>query len=108
MEIKPADLILVRGVGFVSEAIEGVTKSPYSHVGIVVKENELIEAEGFKRTGYNDLDAYHGLADVYRYDVATDKQRQQIVDYLTKEVGTHYCYALLLWEFIRYETDYAQ
>jgi uncharacterized protein YycO len=104
MIIKPADLILVRGTGWISKAIEGVEHSPYSHVAIVIKPNEIIEAEGFRRTGYAGLDAYSGRADVYTCDEATDQQRQQIVDYLTKEVGTHYCYPLLFWEFIRYTT----
>ena len=104
MEIKPADLILVRGIDWISRTIEDVEKSPYSHVAIVVKENELIEAQGFRPTGYAGLDIYRGIADVYTCDEATDEQRQQIVNYLVKEVGTHYCYPLLLWELIRYET----
>jgi uncharacterized protein YycO len=104
MIIKPADLILVRGTGWISKAIEDVEHSPYSHVGIVIKPNEIIEAEGFRRTGYNGLDAYRGMADVYTCDEATDQQRQQIVDYLIKKVGTHYCYRLLAWEYIRYKT----
>lgn len=104
MDIRPGDLILVRGTDLISKAIEDVEHSPYSHVAIVIKPNELIEAQGFRPTGYAGLDTYRGMADVYTCDEVTDEQRQRIIDYLVKEVGTHYCYPLLLWEFIRYET----
>lgn len=103
-QLKPADLILVRGSGWISHAIEDVEHSPYSHVAGLVKTNELIEAQGFRPIGYQGLDTYKGCADVYRCDEATDEQRKAIVEYVTKEVGGHYSYLLLAWEFVRYET----
>ncbi len=104
MDIRPADLILVKGIDWISRGIEDVVKSAYSHVAIVVNEKELIEAQGFRPTGYAGIDTYRGIEDIYTCDEATDKQRQQIVDYLIKEVGAHYSYLLFAWEFVRYET----
>lgn len=104
MEIRLADLILVKGTNWISHFIEDVEKSPYSHVAIYMGNDQLIEAQGFKRTGFVPLSTYKGMTDIYTCDEATDKQRQKIVDYLTKEVGTHYSYLLFAWEFVRYET----
>lgn len=102
MDIRPADLILVKGTNWISHTIEDVEKSPYSHVAGVVKENRIIEAQGFKRTGYQALDVYKGHADVYRCDNLTDEQRKKISHLVVWRVGGHYDYALLFVELIRY------
>lgn len=104
MDIKPGDIVAVKGTGWISEEIESITHSIYSHIAVVIKDNEIIEAEGFRKTGYNGLDAYQGMADIYTCDQATDEQRQGIVDYLKKQVGGHYSYLLLVWEYVRYKT----
>ena len=104
IEFKPSDIVLVRGTGPISTGIEIVTNSPYSHVAGLVRPGELIEANGFRKTGYQAVDCYDDQADVFRCDVATDEQRDKIVEYVTKEVGEHYSYLLLTWEFVRYKT----
>ncbi len=102
MELLVGDLILVKGTDWISHAIEDVEHSPYSHVATYAGDNQVIEAQGFKKTGYQSLDVYKGMADVFRTP-ATPGQRQEILEYLRKEVGGHYDYLLLGWEFIRYE-----
>jgi hypothetical protein len=102
MQIRSCDLILVRGTGILSEAIEVITHSPYSHLAGVAKPNELIEAQGFRKTGYQGLDYYSGCADVFTCDSLTDKQRVEMVANVTKFVGNHYSYLLDVWEFVRY------
>jgi hypothetical protein len=94
------DLILVRGTNCIDKGIEGITHSPYSHAAGIVKENELIEAQGFRKTGYQGLDFYSGHADLYTCDALTDEQRHKIVDYVAAEVGSHYDYLLIVWEAI--------
>jgi hypothetical protein len=103
MELKPADLIFVRGIDIASRVIEEVTQSPYSHVAGLVKPNELIEANTFRKTGYQAIDSYARQADVYTCDLLTDEQRQKIVEYVTGCVGSHYDYLLLIWELTRYK-----
>jgi hypothetical protein len=100
--MKLADLILVRGDGIVSRVIEGIIHSPYSHVAGIVKPNELIEAQGLRKVGYQALDFYAGQYDVYTCDTLTDEQRAQIVDYVTRAVDYHYDYILVAVEFVRY------
>lgn len=105
LSFRPADLIIVRRAGFVPRVIQHVTHSPYDHVAGWVKENELIEADAFRKTGYQALDFYDGQADVYTCDVLTDEQRKQIITYVQNEVGSHYDYVLIVWELIRYLLD---
>jgi hypothetical protein len=102
LDIKLADLILVRGNEGLSYEIEWITRSPYSHVAGVVKPNELIEAQAFRKTGYQGLDFYVGCADVFTCDLATDEQRIQMVANVERYVGSHYSYLLIGWELIRY------
>lgn len=102
VELKLGDLILERGTGPISEAIEQISHSPYSHVAGYVKDNELIEANGFRRIGYQVLDFYIGRVDVFRCSGLTDGLRSQIVDYAKNEIGGHYDYFLLGWEYLRY------
>lgn len=102
MVIRRADLILVNGAGIISDTIERITRSPYSHVAGVVKEYELIEAQGLRKTGYQGLDFYAGAADVYTCDELTDEQRARIIANVTRCVGRRYSYLLIAWELIRY------
>jgi hypothetical protein len=102
LDIKLGDLILVRGNEGLSYEIEWITRSPYSHVAGVVKPNELIEAQAFRKTGYQALDYYAGCADLFTCDAATDEQRLQMVANIERFIGSHYSYLLIGWELIRY------
>lgn len=101
--MKPGDLVFVRGTDWIGRVVEEVTQSPYCHVAGVVKENELIEANAFRKTGDVGLDFYRGRSDVYICDILTDEQRQKIVEYVSAFVGTHYDYLLLFWEWARFK-----
>lgn len=72
-QLKPADLILVRGTGLISHAIEDVEHSPYSHVAIYVKDGSSVS---LSQTQYNQL-----LSDIDAFaDPLTSKQH----DYITQ------------------------
>ncbi|WP_088187528.1 hypothetical protein [Desulfosporosinus sp. FKA] len=103
-DLRIGDLILVRGTGFISEAIEAVEHSQYSHVAGFVGHKELIEAEGFRQTGYAPVSKYKGQADVFRCMFADRESRQNILEHATYQVGGRYDYALLFVELIRYWT----
>lgn len=103
MELKPCDLILVRGQGFVSSSIEEITHSPYSHVCGYIGNNTLVEAEGFEKTGQVSISKYDSNDyDVYRCDGLTDNQKEGILRYITNQIGGHYDYFLLIIELFRY------
>jgi uncharacterized protein YycO len=96
------DLLLVRDVDFVSRSIEKITHSPYSHVAIFTGPNELVEAQGFKRVGYQDAGVYQGKADVFRCYPSTFNQREKVVESVKSHIGQHYDYLLLGVELVRY------
>jgi len=102
-ELKPADLVLVRGTTLIDHAIEDLERSPYSHVaGVGFKPGELIEAQGFRATGYQDIGYYEDDGDVCVCDMLTDVQRTTIVASVKQEIGKQYDYFLLAWELCRY------
>lgn len=100
--MKLGDIILVHGTGFYGAVIGGIEHSIYCHTAGIVKDNEIIEAQGFQTTNYEGLDKYNGQADVFTCDILTDEQRDKIVKYAEKEVGSHYDWLLLFWEALRY------
>ena len=102
LDFKPADIVLVHGDGPISQLIEDVEHSPYSHTTGWVQAGELIEANGFRRTGYQAADFYAGHADVFRFAGATYEQLEKIIEYVKKEVGSRYDFLLLFLEAIRY------
>lgn len=102
MELKPCDLILVRGKGFLNEEIKEITHSTYSHVAGVVLGNMIVEAQGFSKVRVQSLEAYAGSYDVYRYEGLTNEQALNILKYVRKQVGKRYSYLLFLWEFFHY------
>jgi uncharacterized protein YycO len=102
MELKPCDLILVRGKNnLISEAIEEITNSPYSHVAGYIGNNTLVEAEGFEKTGQVPLSKYVDY-DVYRYEGLTKEQKFKILNYISSQIGGQYNYFMLVVEFMRY------
>jgi len=104
LDLQTGDIIAIRGKGIISEAIEEVTNSRYSHICGYVGNRQLIEAEGFRKTGYADVSEYKGCADVFRCISMTREQRENVLKQALFNVGGHYDWMLLPWEFIRYVT----
>lgn len=102
MKLKIGDIVLIKGEDFTSKVIREIEDSKYSHAAGIVRENEIIEAQGFKRTDYQPLTIYHGYIDIFTCDILTEEQRKQIVKYVENEVGSHYDWILLFLEFMRY------
>ena len=103
-DLRIGDLILVRGTDLISEAIKAVEHSPYSHTAGYVGNGQLIEAEGFKKTGYASVTKYQCMADVFRCIYVSDFLRKNILKQAEYQVGGRYDYALLFVELIRYCT----
>lgn len=100
--MKIGDIGLDKGREWISKTIEEFENSKYSHATAYVGNDTLIEAYGFKPTGYVPLSKYKGQLDIFTCDNLTDVQRIGIKDYLDKQVGKHYDYLLILIEAIRY------
>ena len=105
MKLKSCDLILVKGSkdNFISREIEEITNSPYSHVAGYIGRNEVVEAEGFEKTGKVQLNKYNkNDYDIYRCDNLTEDKRDKIIGYINGQIGSRYDYFLLVVEFFRY------
>lgn len=87
IDVKPADLILVRGMSPCDRVIEGVSHSPYSHCAGLVKTNEVFETQVLRGAEYNGLDFYRGASDIYICDTMTDEQRQRAIEYALSKAG---------------------
>lgn len=96
-----ADLVFIRGTRWLDFPVKLVTQSQYTHVAGYVGMGKLIEAQGFRKTGYEPVATYKGGADVFRCPFLNLRQRQQIMDYIYKEVGGRYDYLLIGWEAFR-------
>ncbi|MCL6454247.1 MAG: hypothetical protein K6T78_11605 [Alicyclobacillus sp.] len=94
LEIKPGDLIFIRGTEGVAGPIKKITRSPYTHVAGAIFDDRLIESQALRRTGYQDLTCYQGVSDVFTCPRLTEKDRRAIVAYVTKHIGTRYDYVL--------------
>lgn len=80
--MNPGDLIFVSGTDWISRAIRWVTKSKYSHVAVYVGDGKVIEAQGFRTVGFQDLFFYSG-----HYDIMT---LPRTVDYDELRSGIHW------------------
>lgn len=100
--MKRGDLIFVRGDSWIDHEIESISHSPYSHCAGFIGNNELVEAQGFRRTGFQSPSVYKGESDIFTCDTLTDEQRAEIVKYVTAQVGGFYDYLLIGWEALRY------
>lgn len=102
MQIEKGDIIAVHGESFLDIGIEAVSHSPISHVAIVVDENRVVEAQGFRDVGYANLSTYKGNSLILRSPGLTKEQQNGIVDYAIKQFGKPYDYTEILHQFERY------
>lgn len=101
---RPADILLVRGRGWIASEIKAITHSPYSHVAMFVDERTLIEAQGFRRVGSQIPSVYAGIADVYSPRGISSGERQRIIRNARRHEGEVYDYPLLIVELLRFAT----
>lgn len=101
-DLQLADLILIRGHQWIDLPVKLVTGSQYTHVAGYVGSDRLIEAQGLRKTGYQNLHTYQGVSDVYRYPSLTLLKSQDIIMFAQRKVGSRYDYMLLGWEFVRH------
>lgn len=101
LKFQLADLIFIKSKRWIDFPIKLVTQSQYTHVAGYVGSNSLIEAQGLRKTGYVGLDIYQDVSDVYRDPNLSLQQRQQIVSFAQKEIGSQYDYVLIGWEALR-------
>ncbi len=101
-QLQLADLVFVRGTRWLDFPVKLVTQSQYTHVAGYVGDGNLIEAQGLRKTGYEPLTTYENAADVYRDPHLNASQKQQIMEFIYKEIGGRYDYLLIGWEALKF------
>ncbi len=95
-EFQIADVLLFRGRGLSSQVIRLLTRSPYSHVGLVFPYQErvyCIEAvgAGVRLILMSEvMRRYHGGIDYYEVRSATDAQRDGAIALCFQQLGKLY------------------
>lgn len=105
LDIKPGDVLFVRGSGFIPEIIEYVTHGP-SHAAMFVDTNRLEEAQGGRPLGEIDLSFYldgKTKLEVWEDDSLTDSERAKMVSFAHTLYGEKYDYMLIPLEFLHFE-----
>lgn len=67
MELRRFDLLFVRGRSLIGQVIQAVTRSPYSHVAIVLDQWHVAETDWKYPLKVRHLTYPAGTFDVYRY-----------------------------------------
>lgn len=98
--LQIGDVVFFRPSSFLSNLIGWFTKSDYSHVGLVVGEGTIIEADRFMKTKLRMLDGTEDIS-VYRVPNVTDRQKQAISLQALTYKGFGYDYFQILGTFIR-------
>jgi len=103
MEYKIGDILACKNNSFLSFAIRFLTKSKYSHLAIIINENEAVESDGIAGfIKHKNINEYKNYADVYTCDNLTDEQRINIGKYAVSKVGQKYDYYLLFVLFVKF------
>lgn len=100
MELNIGDLIFVHGKDFISEAIETITHSSFSHVAIYIGNGKVIEAQGGRTVGTQSLDYYNGEYTVCPLDL-TGEQLTKSLPWLLAQRGRPYDYWDIFILFLR-------
>lgn len=91
---------------FISRIIAKLTDGEYTHVGIIVNYNELInevviiESDRFVNTRLNRITLDENLHTIYTVHGKTDEQSERILEYAFDALGTKYDYLQILGLFI--------
>jgi uncharacterized protein YycO len=96
--MQTGDLVFFKGTSFISRVIGWLTKSPYTHVAIVVEKDQILEADRFILSRITHIDN-EKVFSVLRYPLKP-QQMENIKLECYKSVGIKYDYfQIFIWFF---------
>jgi hypothetical protein len=100
--LRPCDILLYRGKGFVSGLIQWGTKSPYNHVAVVVDPPILLGIESNTGTaaGVRAMDLrklFPWEIDVFRIRPGFSVSRDDVISFLVSRLGARFDFAGVTW-----------
>lgn len=91
MELQPFDLLFCFGRTWIGRVISKVTRSPYSHVAVVLDQRHIAETDWRKPLQIGHLNYKVIDYDVYRYHAGlTDEQKKVMEEFIDSMLGTKY------------------
>jgi hypothetical protein len=96
------DLLFYKGTNPVSKLISKVTKSPYTHVALVLDEFHLVEADWYHPLAIRHIVYRTGDYDIYRPQNLTEKQKAKIKAYIYETINSGYDYKLVMSHLFKY------
>lgn len=90
--LKPYDILAVKGSSWVSPVIRELTHSPYSHIALVLYNNQIAETDYATPEHITQFHYSPDQYDIYRYLPLTDEQGKKILEYITEHLGAAYDY----------------
>ena len=97
--MQKADIVIVSGVGLVSETIEGVTHSKYSHVALAIDDKHVVEAAANGVVVRNMLSEYGNLPYIIMRPLVpiSEQLAENIAETALGYTGTPYNWFETLW-----------
>lgn len=101
--LKKGDIILKRGTGRLSQEIEFITHSQFSHAALVSDPDKgLIIEAGLHGVGHSNVKDFIGCSSVFRMVTLTEEQADNLVKFAEQQLGKPYDYEELVDQFLRY------
>jgi hypothetical protein len=89
--IKKGDILFAYGNSFISDLIEDLTHEGASHVCVATDSTHVIEAQGGRKVGYQNLSFYSTNIKVYRLPIPTYNMSLG-QSWLVEQIGKPYDY----------------
>lgn len=96
------DLIFYKGDGFISKIIKKVTKSPYSHVALVLDNYHILEADWKRPLSIRHISYRSQEYDIYRVKGLTEEQKEKLRRYINETISAGYDLKLVLSHLFKY------
>lgn len=92
MELKPFDLLFVRGdTPIISKMVSRITNSPYSHVAVVTGKRTVVETNWWYPLQERFLRYHPSSFDVYRYSGEfSSSQLDSMESFINNNIGADY------------------
>lgn len=101
VRMEVGDVVMFKPSSPISFVIAYLTKSEYSHVGLVVGKDMVVEADRFVNTRLSQIEFDPNRHALYRVPGLLETQKKIIQEYAVSMIGTRYDYWQIFGWFIR-------
>lgn len=99
--LQTGDIILYKPETFVGDLICKMTKSPYSHVALVLEGSQILNANRFIKSNVIELEYNEDIHHIYRPKNIKEIHKESIIQRSYKYIGKRYDYLQIIGLFLR-------